>query len=74
MVVHGGGTIKKGRLINATRYRVAGSDISVARAANLYQATEDWTLQNPEKNPKKILSGPGLEPETSGLTYQCTFI
>ena len=41
MVVHRGGTIKEGRLINVTRCRVAGSDVSVARAANLHQATED---------------------------------
>ena len=39
VVVHRGGTIKKGRLINVTRCSVAGSDISVARAANLHQAT-----------------------------------
>ena len=39
MVVHGGGTIEKGRLINVTRCRVAGGDVSVARAANLHQAT-----------------------------------
>ena len=37
VVVHRGGTIKKGRLINVTPCRVAGSDISVARAANLHQ-------------------------------------
>jgi len=39
VVVHRGGTIKKGRLIDVTRCRVAGSDVSVARAANLHQAT-----------------------------------
>ena len=39
MVVHRGGTIKKGRLINVTQCRVAGSDVTVARAANLHQAT-----------------------------------
>ena len=39
MVVHRGGAIKKGRLINVTGCRVAGSDVSVARAANLLQAT-----------------------------------
>ena len=44
VVVHRGGTIKKGRLINVTRCRVAGSDRKVARAANLHQATEDWML------------------------------
>jgi hypothetical protein len=42
VVVHRGGTIKKGRLINVTRCRVAGSDVSVARAANLHQATVDY--------------------------------
>ena len=46
VVVHCGGTIKKGRLINVTRCRVAGSDVSVARAANLHHATEDWMLRN----------------------------
>ena len=46
VVVHRSGTIKKGRLINVTRCRVAGSDVSVVRAANLHQATEDWTLRN----------------------------
>ena len=40
MVVHHGGTIKKERLVNVTRCRVAGSDVSVARAANLHQATD----------------------------------
>ena len=41
VVVHRGGTIKKGRLINVTRCCVAGSDVSVARAANyLHQATD----------------------------------
>ena len=30
---------KKGRLINVTQCRVAGSDVLVARAANLHQAT-----------------------------------
>ena len=39
VVVHRGGTIKKGRLINVTRCPVAGSDVSVARAANLHRAT-----------------------------------
>jgi hypothetical protein len=33
--------LKKGRLINVTRGRVAGSDVSVARAANLHQATQE---------------------------------
>ena len=42
MVVRRGGTIKKGKLINVMRCRVAGSDVSVARAANLHQAIEDW--------------------------------
>ena len=41
VVVHRGGTIKKGRLINVTRCRVVGSDVSVARSANLHQATYD---------------------------------
>ena len=41
VVVHSGGTIKKGRLINVKRCRVAGSDVSVARAANLHQATQE---------------------------------
>ena len=36
VVVHRGGTIKKGRLMNVARCRVAGSDVSVARAANLH--------------------------------------
>ena len=31
--------LKKGRLINGTRCRVAGSVVSVAGAANLHQAT-----------------------------------
>ena len=35
MVVHRGGTIKKGMLINVKRCRVAGSNVLVARAANL---------------------------------------
>jgi hypothetical protein len=39
VVFHRGGTIKKGRLINVTRSRVAGSDVSVARAANLHQVS-----------------------------------
>ena len=30
--------LKKGRLINVTRCRVAGSDVPVARAANLHAA------------------------------------
>ena len=47
MIVHGGGTIKKERLINVSRCRVAGSDVLVARAANLHEATEDWVLRNP---------------------------
>ena len=42
-----GGTITKGRLINVTRCRVAGSNVSIARAANLHQTSEDWTLRNP---------------------------
>ena len=29
-------------LFKFTRYHVAGSDVSVAWAANLHQATEDW--------------------------------
>ena len=32
------------KLLKVTRCRVAGSDVSVARAANLHRATEDWTL------------------------------
>ena len=39
VVVHRGGAIKKGRLINVTRCPVAGSDVSVAKAANLHRAT-----------------------------------
>ena len=39
VVVHRGGTIKNGRLINVKQCRVAGSDDSVARAADLHQAT-----------------------------------
>jgi hypothetical protein len=45
VVVHRSGKIKKGRLINVTRCCVAGSDISIARAANLHQAIEDWMLR-----------------------------
>jgi hypothetical protein len=37
--------LKMGRLISVTQCRVAGCDVSVARAGNLLQATEDWTLQ-----------------------------
>ena len=40
MVVHRGGTIKKGMLINVKRCRVAGSNVLVARAANLHHATD----------------------------------
>jgi hypothetical protein len=43
-VLHGG-TIKKERLINVTRCRVAGSDVSVAIAAILHRETEDWVLR-----------------------------
>ena len=59
VVVHRGGTIKKGRLINVTRCRVAGSDVSVARAANLHQATEVRTLRSPflSCSPESAFSG-----------------
>ena len=35
------------KLFQLTGCRVAGSDVSVGRAANLHQATGDWTLRNP---------------------------
>jgi hypothetical protein len=40
---------KKGRLINVTRCRDAGSDLLVARAANLHLATEDQIFQPLER-------------------------
>ena len=72
MVVRCGGTITKGRLINVTRCRVAGSDFLVARAANLHQATDDWMLRNPvlSCSPEFGLSGAHLTADIRRVTLQ----
>ena len=52
------GTLEK-NLFKVTRRRIAGSNVSVAMAANLHQATENWTLRNPllSCSPESVFSG-----------------
>ena len=47
-------TLEK-QLFKVTRCRVAGSDVAVARAANLHQATEDWMPGNLFYPPRRIV-------------------
>jgi murein tripeptide amidase MpaA len=64
VVVHHGCTIKKGRLINVTRCRVAGSDVSVARAANLpsgngkFDAAESQNCRHSQNGWEQTLISP----------------
>jgi len=46
VVVHRGGTIKRGRFINVTRCRVAGGDVSVARAAIVSRSVCKFLIVN----------------------------
>ena len=72
MVVHGGGTIKKGRLIDVTRCRVAGSDVLVARAANLHQATEDNVKKGRLINVTRCVGGSDVSVARAANHHQAT--